>query len=220
MRRKLATAALAGTLGLTAGALLVPAAATAADSGSTTGVAERVTAIKDALKGLVTDGTLTQSQADEVATTLAEQLPRRGPGGGPGGRGPGAGVRLSPDVLAEATGASVEELRTALREGQTLAQVAEAHDVDRAELVRRLVAAAEARLAEEVADGDLTQAQADERKAGLQERVSALVDRAGGGKGPGGRGRHGHGLDGGPGADRAEPATPSQSAPPSASPTE
>ena len=89
MRKKIAVIAVAGGIGLTGGLLIAPSVATAADNGSTS-VSGRLGALKDALKGLVTDGTLTQAQADKVATTLDEQLPKRGPGG-PGGPGkPGA----------------------------------------------------------------------------------------------------------------------------------
>lgn len=207
------TAAVVGALALAGGALLVPAVASAqtADPGS------RLSALREALAGLVTDQTITQEQADAVAERLDEALPAgRGPGhNGPGHRGPGhrggghgpwggprahGALHLAADALAEAAGATVEELRTAFRDGTTLAELAESNGVERDELVRRLVAAAQERLDAAVADERLTQEQADERAAGLAERIERLVDRAGRGPRHGGLG----GLGGLGGDDDAE----------------
>jgi hypothetical protein len=183
---------LAGALGLgglTTGLVVVPAAAQAqsSETSSADGPSGRAGRIAAALSGLVADGSMTQAQADRVATTLAEELPRHG------GRGHGKGRGRHLDAAAEALGMSEAELRTALRSGQTLAQVAETRGVERQALVEALVAAASAHLDEQVAEGDLTQAEADERKAGLAERVGAQLDRVG----PRGRG-HRPGAEGAP----------------------
>jgi hypothetical protein len=72
-----------------------------------------------------------------------------------------------------------------------------------------MVTAAQAHVAEEVAEGELTQAEADARAAALETRLTESVDeplRLGRGHG-GGHGRHGHG----PAGDTAAPA-PSASA--------
>jgi hypothetical protein len=61
--------------------------------------------------------------------------------------------------------------------------------VDAQTVIDALVAEASARLDEKVADGDLTQAEADERKADLEERITNLVNAErpeGGFRGPGG----------------------------------
>ncbi|MDP3714723.1 MAG: hypothetical protein Q8R60_19835 [Mycobacteriales bacterium] len=190
MRKKAGTLVLATSLGLgglATGVVLAPAMATAATSetSTATAVGDRVTRIKDALKGLVTDKTLTQAQADKVATTLAESLPPGGPGGrgrghgpdgrghGPGGRGFGAGL----DAAATAIGITEAELKAQLAAGKALAQVAEANDVSKADLIAALVKAAEAKLAQAVTDGKITQAQADERKATLTARITESVDK-------------------------------------------
>ena len=187
------TAAVVGALALAGGALLVPAVASAqpADPGS------RLSALRDALAGLVTDETITQEQADAVAGRLDQALPPgRGPGhrggehgagpwggpgrsGGPGGLGGLGAVHLAADSLAEAADATVEELRTAFGDGTTLAELAASKGVTRSVLVARLVASAQERLDAAVADERLTQEQADERAAGLPERIERLVDRAG-----------------------------------------
>ena len=191
MRKQIITVALAGSLGLTGAALLTPtlaSAQTATPSAGASVLTDRVAAIKDALKGLVSDDTLTQAQADRVATTLADQLPVRGHGG----RGPHGG-RVSPEATAEAAGATVAELQAAREAGQTLAQLAESNGVSKATLISRLVKAAEAQLAADVTAGRLTQAQADEVKSTLTARITDKVDRVG--HGPGGRGHHRHGDD-------------------------
>jgi hypothetical protein len=187
MRKKIAVVALAGGLGLTGGLLVSPGIATAADSGTSTGVGGRLAAIKDALKGLVSDKTLTQEQADKVAVTLNKQLPKRGPGR-PGFGGPRGGAHLHPDAVAKVLGITEVELRTQLEAGKTLAQIAAANKVSKADLISGLVAAAKADLADDVKAGRLTQAQADEVSKTLTARITEKVDRVG----PGPRGRRHH----------------------------
>lgn len=189
MRTTLATCALAGALGITgvaAGALLAPAVSYAA-TGDSTALDARVTSLTEALAGLVSDGSLTQAQADEVATTLAEARPE---GHGRGGHG-GGGGRIDLAAAAEALGITEDELRTQTQAGQTLADIAEAEGVAEADLVEALVAAAQTRLADAVADGRLTQAEADARTADLEARTTDSLDElcGPGGRGPGGEGR-------------------------------
>ena len=180
MRTKIATAALIGGIGLTGGLLIGPGFASAADSTTTTTVSGRLAAIKEALKGLVADKTLTQAQADKVATTLDTALPHRGDG--PRG-GRHAGGALRPDVVAKVLGITETELHTQLRAGKTLAQIAAAKGISKATLIDDLVQAAEERLAQAVTDGKLSQAQADVLKGTLKARVTEKVDRVG--RGPG-----------------------------------
>ncbi len=175
---------------------------TAADA-----LAERADRIERALAGLVSDGTITQEQADKVARTLAERLPGRGPGGHRSG--PHAG-RLFPDAVASALGITTDELRTALRSGKTLAQIAEDEDIARDELVDKLVAAAEAQIAAAVEAGRLTQAQADQLSENLHARINERVDRSGPpfgrwhGHGPRGHGRGSADRSGADSGDTAE----------------
>jgi hypothetical protein len=209
MRKKTAATILAAGLVTGGGAaLFVPSVALAADAGAgdqsaTDRAATRLTAIKDALKGLVSDGTITQAQADKVAGTLAESGL-----GGPGGRGGhGRGGWVSPEATAKVIGITVDQLRTAQQSGQTLAQIAEAHGVSKADLIKGLVEAAETQLAADVKAGKLTQAQADQITSDLTTRVTERVDRTGRGFGPGGGG-----PGGGPGNGRSAPTTPTPTA--------
>lgn len=192
--------ALVGVVALTGvGAVVVggPAIAATTSSESAAGaLAERVSKIRDALTGLVDDGTITGAQADKVAGTLAETLPGRDGHHGGSGRGFGANG-LS--TAAEAMGLTEDELRTAIEAGdKSLAEIAADNGVDTSTLVDALVAAAKEHLAEEVAEGDLTQAEADARAEELPARVTEMVDAV-----PPAWGRHGrhgqHGRHGGSG---------------------
>ncbi len=88
----------------------------------------------------------------------------------------------------EGLGISSDAVETGRQAGQTLAQIAEAEGVGRADLVDGLVDAAEERLAAAVADGNLTEDEAAEKLAGLADKIDARVDaepgdrRAGGGE--------------------------------------
>jgi hypothetical protein len=157
--------------------------------------------VKDTIDELVADGTINRAQGDAVLAALEENRPAR-PLGHDGPRG----ARL--ETVAEIIGIDVSTLVQELRDGATLAEVAEAHGVKKQELIDALVAEAEEHLAQAVADGKLTQAQADEISNGLVGRITSHVNgeapmRPGGpgrGDGPfGGRFREG-------GADGAEAA--------------
>lgn len=172
MRNKLATCALAGALGLTgiAGAALLAPAASFAATGDGSPLERRVASVREALQSLVGNGTLTQAQADRVADALAEARPE---GFGRPGRGGGPGVHLE---ALSSLGITAEEVRAAAAAGSTLAGLAEQQGVSREKLVSTLVTAGRARLAEAVANGRLTQAEADEKAAGLQARVTERLD--------------------------------------------
>ena len=79
------------------------------------------------------------------------------------------------DAAAEATGLTEDEVIAALQEGQTFAQIAEAQGVDSQALVDAFLADREAALEQAVADGWLTQEQADWMLAEMTEHVSERV---------------------------------------------
>lgn len=158
-------------------------------------------AMRGALDGLVADGTITADQADAVVAALVEAMPARGPHGpgghgGPGMHGPGPAL----DVLADTLGMTPDEVRQALIDGQSVADLAKAKGVALATVVDALVAEAKAHLAEEVAEGDLTQQEADQRLKDIRTRVEQMVQQSGlpGPEHDGGRGMGGPGM-GGPG---------------------
>ena len=165
MRKKLVVAAAAGALTLTGLAVAVPAVAQTEDTDSTsTSVVDR---IKDALSGLVDDGSISQEQADEVATTLGDSGL-----GGHWGHGGWHGL----EAAAEALGMTEDELRTALQaEGATLAKVAEEKGVAVDTLVDALVTAQREGIAKAVESG-MPQDVADKRLADVEQRVTEWVN--------------------------------------------
>ena len=171
MPRRLAVWGLASGLALGgAGAVLIPTVASAA-SGATAAAGSGVSWIQDALAPLVSDGTLTQAQADSVASSLDAARPNRpGPGGRFGLRGAGL------DAAAGAIGVTTDELRDALRDGQTMADVAGTAGVDVQTVIDAMVTAEQAALDQAVTDGKITQEQADARMAGATERATAIVN--------------------------------------------
>ena len=151
-------------------------------------VSRGVSAIVEKLAPLVENGTITQTQAEAVAGQLADGRGHRGPSR----RGP-QGL----DAAAEFLGMDAEELGAQLKDGATLAEIA-GDQTDG--LITALVADAEEHLAQAVADGKLTQEEADEKLAEAEERITTFVNEgpperpAGedgqrpprGGRGPGG----------------------------------
>jgi hypothetical protein len=77
------------------------------------------------------------------------------------------------DTAAKTIGVSTEDLGKALMSGQSIADVAKAHNVDPQKVTDALVAQAKADLDKKVADGKLTQAEADQR---LLKQASVIGD--------------------------------------------
>ncbi len=92
---------------------------------------------------------------------------------GEGRRGKGCGKNF--EAVAEILGMEADEIRAQLDEGMSLADIAEANDVDPDELVDAMVAAATERIDEKVAEGDLTDEEAAEKLAEKSERIEDKV---------------------------------------------
>ncbi len=186
MYKRTAGLILTGVLATGAGGAvaMTPASATTSDNA----VTSRLANIKSALSGLVSDGTLTQSQADKVARTLNSKMPngKGGPGGhmggmggqmgGMGGQMGGMDMTKTHDAVAKALGLTTDKLNAALKGGKSLADVAKDQKVSVGPLVKIMVAAHEAKLAAAVKDGKITQAQADKMKASLTQRITDRVN--------------------------------------------
>ena len=161
------------------------------DAASQLGVesSELSAALKQALKNrideAVEDGRLTEEQADELKARIdADEFPLlgglgmfgRGFHGGPGfGHFGHFGHFELLETAASYLGLTEAELREAL-EDQTLAEIAEEQGKSALGLVQQLVATQTKRIDEAVADGTMTEEQATELEAGLNERMQELVN--------------------------------------------
>jgi hypothetical protein len=180
---------------------------------------------QETLTAAVGAGNLTQAQADarlelarvnaEVLLTQTFTLSARD-----GLRGDGL---LS--MLTEQLGMEQAELVTAIQEGTTIAELAEANNVETSAIVDAVVAAQQERLTAAVEDGRLTQAQADAQLELARANAEAMLDQPlnigrggrGGRDGFGGPGGHG-GFPGMPGALGDAPDAPATEPDASATP--
>jgi hypothetical protein len=133
---------------------------------------ERGQWMTDALAPLVSNGTITQAQADAVIDALQNARPAKGPGHHRGRHLRHHGL----DAAATALGMTEADLLAALRDGQTVAQVAESKGVAVDTVVDAIVNEIETKLDAQVASGRLTQAQADEMLTRATERTKAFVN--------------------------------------------
>jgi uncharacterized protein YidB (DUF937 family) len=140
-------------------------------------------ALENHIDAAVDAGRLTKDQADELKKRLeSDDFPLLFGLGVLGerrfGHGLGLGHERHVEILGEAAsylGLSEAKLREAL-EDNTLAQIAKERGKSASGLVLALVNAEEKRIDEAVADGRLTKSMASELKAGLRDRMQALVD--------------------------------------------
>lgn len=160
-------------------------------------------ALESRVDAAVEAGRLTEAQGETLKERIGETPLLFG---GLGAHGPGLGHFGHPghpghlDAAAAYLGIDEAELHEQLADGKTLAEIATAEGKSVEGLVQALVKAAEDRIDDAVADGRLTQAQADELAEDLHERMTDLVNgelpergfghRFGGRGGPG-FGRHG-----------------------------
>jgi polyhydroxyalkanoate synthesis regulator phasin len=215
MKRLLSVAAAVAVLGLAA--VIVGGAVTSAQEGdgplgtfveklaAKLGIGEEKlkTAIEETQSEMidegVAEGRLTEEQAERLKERAAEGgfgFPFRGPGGGPGHGVWGAGV--TPETIAEALGISQDELMAELSGGKSLAEVAGDHGMSVDEFSEALLSQVKAQLGGLVAEGKLTQEQADAMLERIEENIDGIVNGQGvpGGFGGPGRGPGGFGFGG------------------------
>jgi hypothetical protein len=160
---------------------------------------EALSAAQDAqIDQAVTDGKLTQKQADAIKAARKQSgrvlgplgapgephlRPWGGPDGGPPHGGPphgGPGMRHGLlDDIAGALGTTPAKLFAQLRAGRSIADVAKANGKSLDDVRGAVKAAEKKRLYKAVADGDLTRSQADTILARIDEKLKMIVsDRA------------------------------------------
>jgi len=188
-KKAIAAAALAATLAGGAVGMLTASPGFAGAAEVTQTATGAVSWMSKALSGLVTDGTITQNQADAVEQALDAARPAHGGGDAMGHRSGPGGPGAAPAEIAQALGLTEDALRTELAAGKTLAQVATEKGIDVQTLKDAIVDGMRQHLAEEVAAGEHTQAEADQKLADAAARADAIVN--GQMQGPGGpRGGH------------------------------
>ena len=138
----------------------------------------------------VIDAMVSAAQTDlrtRITDFVNNGRPAKGPGG-PGGPGhEGRGFRGGPhlDAAATALGITADELRTELQSGKTIAQVASDKGVDVQTVIDAVTADEIAEIDQRLADGRITQAQADEMKANAAQHAADIVNGVHPPKGPG-----------------------------------
>jgi len=150
---------------------------------------------------LVTVAGATVAFAGDPQPPASPSAPMFGPAEGRGERG-GRGFDLSVGhegtslmtVAAEQLGMTVEELVAELRDGKTIAQVAEEKGVSLDSIIDAYLAPRAEALEQAVADGRITQEQADRMLANMREMVESRLNAAFTPRGEGGCGdEHGDG---------------------------
>lgn len=153
---------------------------------------------EERLAEAIQEDDLTEEEADLIRTELREHLSDLINGDGPfggfafghpdvpgelpfiGGIGSDFAVEFDPiETVADLTGTEIEEVFDALENGQTPAEFAAEYGVSEDDLVAAIMADAEERATEAVADGDLSQDEADEILARLEERARAILNGEG-----------------------------------------
>ena len=123
--------------------------------------------------------------SEDKAAKIRERIESSEGGFGPFGRGFKGGfahgyrlghLGAGAEDLAEFLGISVEDLRAALADGQSPAQVAEANGSSAEQLSAYLLGELETRLAEAVANGKVDQARADEVLANAAEKIDRFIN--------------------------------------------
>lgn len=132
--------------------------------------------VKGVLDGLVTKGTITQDQEDAIIQALQDA---RGdaPGRGVAGRRAARVIKGAVQVAADKIGVSVDDLRAAFKDGKSIADVANEHNVAPADVVQAIVDAGSKRIDDAVSAGKLTTDQGTRLKARLPEVADKLVNR-------------------------------------------
>jgi polyhydroxyalkanoate synthesis regulator phasin len=177
--------------------------------------ADVATALKDDANKRIDDevssGRITADQGNQRKTAIGTRIdqlvnqvmPAGGPAGGPGrafGFGFGRGViQQGLNTVAQTLGISVQQLRSELVPGKSLADVAQAHGKTGADVATALKDAANQRIDQAVSNGRLTADQGNTDKTNIDARIDQMVNQAipQGGFGPGRRGPGGPGAPGG-----------------------
>ncbi|MCL4424703.1 MAG: hypothetical protein M1299_10735 [Firmicutes bacterium] len=106
------------------------------------------------------------------------------------------GARGMVETVAKVLGMSVTDIQTQRQSGKSIVQIAESKNVSKDTVVNAVIEARKAQLAELVAQGKITQAQADLAIGNMTQRVSANMERTSVGPNGNGQGRKGQAANG------------------------
>jgi polyhydroxyalkanoate synthesis regulator phasin len=126
--------------------------------------------VEDILADLVEDGVITEGQSTQISEALRQRVgPLREHRGGFA-----RGAQL--ETIAGVIDIEVEDLAAALRDGQTIAEVAEANGSSAQAVIDTLVAEMNTNLDQAIEDGKLTTEKADEIRTDAPERIRSMVN--------------------------------------------
>jgi len=114
----------------------------------------------------VPSGVSAQPQAISVGMANVERMQHEGK----------SGHGKDMEAVAAILKLTKEELRTQVRSGKTLAQIATAQNVDIKLVINAIVANIKTHIAEEVSSGEITQAVADKKLANVTTKVTEMVN--------------------------------------------
>jgi uncharacterized protein (DUF433 family) len=134
-----------------------------------------ISALNTGIDKAVTDGKITAEQAATIKEKVTTRVPKA-VNANPKRVVRRHAIRAAVAVSAKTIGVSVEDLRDAIKSGQSVAEVATAHNVDPATVVNAIVTAGTARIDKAVANHHLSAEQAAKFKAALPERAQRFVD--------------------------------------------
>lgn len=127
----------------------------------------------------IPSGVSAQTKAVQVGMPSAEKMQHEGK------NGHGKNVEEVAAILK----LTKEELRTQVDSGKTLAQIATAQKVDIKLVINSIVANIKTYIAEELASGEITQAEADKKLANVTTKVTEMVNNVRPARGERGQGR-------------------------------
>lgn len=120
-----------------------------------------------------------QPQAVSIGIASAERMQHEGKNG----------LGKNAEEVAAILKLTKEELRTQVRSGKTLAEIATAQKVEIKLVIDLMVANIKTHIAEKVTSGEITQAQADEKLANVTTKVTEMVNNVRPARGERGQGK-------------------------------
>jgi len=131
----------------------------------------------------VQDGKMTQAQADKALSTLKGNITQWfNTGKLPSGLTPKQQLNQITDDVAQRLGMTADELKQALKDGKTIAQLAQEKGISLDSLTKALSAQRTAKIQQALKDGKITQDQASKMLDNLKKNLTNRLEKGRGGK--------------------------------------